>query len=78
MSKVRFVIPKGSLEKGTYNILENAGYKIYGQERTYRPSINDPKIELRILRPQEIPLLIAEGLHDVGITGKDWVSENWI
>jgi len=72
---VKFVIPKGSLEKGTYDIIENAGYQVSGRERTYRPSINDPKIELRILRPQEIPLLIAEGLYDVGITGSDWILE---
>lgn len=75
MDKVRLVIPKGSLEKGTYEILERAGYTIYGQDRTYRPAINDPKIELKILRPQEIPVQVAEGLHDIGITGDDWVEE---
>ena len=75
MDKVKLVIPKGSLEKGTYEILERAGYLIYGQERTYRPGINDPKIELKILRPQEIPIQVAEGLHDIGITGEDWVEE---
>ena len=75
MAKVKFVIPKGSLEKGTYEILERAGYVVYGQERTYRPAINDPKIELKILRPQEIPQQVADGLHDIGITGQDWVAE---
>lgn len=75
MVKVKFVIPKGSLERETYQILEDAGYTISGQERTYRPSINDPKIELKILRPQEIPTFVAEGLHDIGITGEDWVRE---
>jgi ATP phosphoribosyltransferase len=75
MEKVRFAIPKGSLEKATFEILQRSGYKISGQERTYRPSINDPKIELKILRPQEIPVFVAEGLQDVGITGQDWVRE---
>jgi len=75
LSKTRFVLPKGHLEKGAYEILENAGYRITGQERDYRPAISDPRIELKILRPQEIPLLVAEGLHDVGITGEDWVRE---
>jgi ATP phosphoribosyltransferase len=68
-------LPKGSLEKGTYEILERAGYTVYGQDRTYRPAINDPKIELKILRPQEIPIQVEEGLHDIGITGEDWVKE---
>jgi len=75
MNKVKFAIPGGSLAKDTFEILERAGYKILGQERTYRPTINDPKIELKILRPQEIPFFVSEGLQDVGITGQDWISE---
>jgi len=63
------------LAKDTFEILERAGYKILGQERTYRPTINDPKIELKILRPQEIPFFVSEDLQDVGITGLDWIRE---
>ncbi|MEM1990776.1 MAG: ATP phosphoribosyltransferase, partial [Candidatus Bathyarchaeia archaeon] len=75
MSKVGFVIPKGHLAEGTLRILERAGYIISGGERAYRPTINDPKIELKVLRPQEIPLFVSEGLHDIGITGLDWLRE---
>ena len=75
MDKVKFAIPAGSLAKATFEILQRSGYKVSGQERTYRPTINDPKIELKILRPQEIPVFVAEGLQDVGITGQDWIRE---
>jgi len=75
MNNLKLVIPKGSLEIKTYEILERAGYVINGQERRYKPIINDPKIELKMLRPQEIPIQVAEGLFDVGITGEDWVNE---
>lgn len=75
MYKIRFAIPKGSLERETFRILERAGYSISDEERTYRPSINDPEIDLKILRPQEIPLFVSEGLQDAGITGLDWVRE---
>lgn len=75
MEKIRLAIPKGSLAKATFEILERAGYRISGQERTYRPTINDPNIELKILRPQEIPISVSEGLQDVGITGLDWIKE---
>ena len=75
MDKVKFAIPAGSLSKATFEILQRSGYKVQGQERTYRPTINDPKIELKILRPQEIPFFVSEGLQDVGITGQDWVRE---
>ena len=52
-----------------------AYYKISGQDRTYRPYFSDPEIELRILRPQEIPVYVADGVQDVGITGIDWIRE---
>ena len=75
MEKVKFAIPAGSLAKATFEILNRSGYKVSGQERTYRPTINDPRIELKILRPQEIPVFVGEGLQDVGITGQDWIKE---
>ncbi|MFQ6094639.1 MAG: ATP phosphoribosyltransferase [Candidatus Bathyarchaeia archaeon] len=75
MEKVRFAIPKGHLAEATFKTLERAGYIISGTERTYRPTINDPRIELKILRPQEIPIFVSEGLQDMGITGVDWVRE---
>ncbi|MFH0848778.1 MAG: ATP phosphoribosyltransferase [archaeon] len=72
---MKFAIPAGSLAKASFEMLQRSGYKISGQERTYRPAINDSKIELRILRPQEIPVFVSEGLQDVGITGLDWIRE---
>lgn len=76
MTKVKFAIPKGHLGDQTLKILERAGYKVTGHDRTYRPGINDPEIELKVLRPQEIPTYVSEGVQDVGISGKDWVAEN--
>jgi ATP phosphoribosyltransferase len=76
MDKLKFAIPKGSLEKATAEFFSRSGFKIGGTERTYRPSINDPQIEMKVLRPQEIPVFVSEGLQDLGITGEDWVKEN--
>lgn len=75
MARIKFVIPKGSLSEETLNILREAGYEIRGRERTYRPWINDEEIDLRIMRPQEIPTFVSEGMQDMGITGKDWIRE---
>ncbi|MFB0503273.1 MAG: ATP phosphoribosyltransferase [Candidatus Bathyarchaeia archaeon] len=75
MDRVRFAIPKGHLAEATFRTLERAGYIISGTERIYRPTINDPRIDLKILRPQEIPIFVSEGLQDVGITGLDWIKE---
>lgn len=72
---IKLTLPKGSLEKATFAFFERAGYKIKGQDRTYRPVINDPQIEIKILRPQEIPLFVSEGVQDLGVTGSDWILE---
>lgn len=72
---IKLALPKGSLEKATFAFFERAGYKIKGQDRTYRPTINDDQIEIKILRPQEIPVFVADGDQDLGITGSDWIKE---
>jgi ATP phosphoribosyltransferase len=75
MAKVKFAIPKGSLEEATFKILEKAWTKINRKERTYRVFLDDPDIVVKMIRPQEIPTLVYYGLYDVGITGNDWVGE---
>ena len=75
MSKVKFAIPKGSLEEATFKILEKSWTKVNRKSRTYRVYLDDPQITVKMLRPQEIPNLVSEGLYDVGITGKDWIGE---
>ena len=72
---VRFAIPKGSLESATFGLLERAWTRVNRKDRTYRVFLDDPNIIVKMLRPQEIPNLVAEGMYDVGITGKDWVGE---
>jgi ATP phosphoribosyltransferase len=75
MASISFAIPKGSLEKATYEFIERAFIKLYGKERSYRPTSSDAEIKFKILRPQEIPIYVADGLYDLGITGLDWVLE---
>src|ERR687888_701413 len=75
MHIVKFAVPKGSIEEATFKILEQAWQTIVGKGRTYRIRLSDPEIEVKILRPQEIPTYVQEGFYDVGITGKDWVRE---
>ena len=74
---LRIVLPKGSLERATMELFEAADLAVVRSSSVaYRATIDDPRIdEVRILRPQEIPIYVAEGLFDVGITGRDWVEE---
>lgn len=74
---LRLVLPKGSLEKATLELFEAADLPVIRSSSVdYKASVDDPRIaEVRILRPQEIPSYVAEGLFDIGITGRDWVEE---
>lgn len=74
---LRVVLPKGSLEKATFELFEAADLTVSRSSSVdYKATVDDPRIdEVRILRPQEIPTYVAEGLFDIGITGRDWVEE---
>lgn len=71
------MLPKGSLEKATLELFDAADLTVRrASDRDYRASINDPRIErVRVLRPQEIPTYLEQGLFDMGITGRDWITE---
>jgi ATP phosphoribosyltransferase len=74
---LRIALPKGSLERATLQLFEAADLTVERSSAVeYRATIADPRVEeVRILRPQEIPMYVAEGLFDLGITGRDWVEE---
>ena len=74
---LKLVLPKGSLEKATLELFDAADLGVSrSSEVDYKASIDDPRIdEVRILRPQEIPSYVADGLFDLGITGRDWIEE---
>ena len=71
------VLPKGSLEKATLDLFDAADLAVLrASERDYHASIDDPRIDrVRILRPQEIPTYVERGIFDLGITGRDAITE---
>ncbi len=69
-------LPSGSLMEPTIALFAKAGFTISGSSRSYRPSVDDPELRIRILRAQEISRYIEHGYLDCGITGRDWVAEN--
>jgi len=74
--RVRLGLPKGSLQEATLRTMRRAGWNISVSERSYFPSVNDDDLEIVLLRAQEIPRYVAEGVLDAGITGFDNVLEN--
>lgn len=74
---LKLVIPKGSLEEQTLRLFEAADLDVRrGSSRDYHGTIDDDRIErVSVLRPQEIPVYVGQGLFDLGITGEDWIAE---
>lgn len=74
---LKLVVPKGSLERATFQLFDDADLRISRtSERDYRGSVGDPRIaSVAILRPQEIPVYVEEGFFDIGVTGEDWIQE---
>ena len=77
---LRLVLPKGSLEKATLQLFEDADLAVVrSSDVDYRAGIDDPRVlDVTILRPQEIPRYVAEGLFDLGVTGRDWIEETGV
>jgi ATP phosphoribosyltransferase len=74
--KLTLGLPKGSLQKSTIELFQKADIHIQADERSYFPSSDDPELDLILMRPQEIPRYVEQGILDAGITGLDWTVEN--
>lgn len=76
--KLSLGIPKGSLEASTIDLFRKSGIHIRKSERSYYPTCDDAELDLIVMRPQEIPRYVEQGILDAGITGQDWVAENHV
>lgn len=73
---LRIGLPKGSLQDPTLDLFKRSGFNIIVNSRSYRPSVDDSELEIRLLRAQEIGRYVDHGFLDCGITGRDWIAEN--
>ena len=74
--QLKLGLPSGSLQEPTLALLARAGFSVSGASRSYRPAVDDPELEIRLLRAQEIGRYVDHGFLDAGITGRDWIIEN--
>ena len=75
--KLRVGLPKGSLQEATFALFKKAGFEFkMSNGRSYHPTVDDDDLELILLRPQEIPRYVEQGILDAGLTGKDWIEDN--
>ena len=76
MTQIKLGLPKGSLQESTFALMKRAGWNFKVSSRSYMPSVDDPGIAARLIRPQEIARYVELGLLDAGLTGYDWIYEN--
>ena len=74
--QLKLGLPSGSLQEPTLALLARAGFSVSGAGRSYRPAVDDPELDIRLLRAQEIGRYVDHGFLDAGITGRDWIIEN--
>ena len=74
--KLRFGLPKGSLQDATVAKLAKAGWNVHVSSRSYLPSVDDEELDIRTIRAQEMSIYVERGYLDCGITGLDWIQEN--
>jgi ATP phosphoribosyltransferase len=74
--RLKFGIPKGSLQNATIALFKRSGWHINVNGRSYFPEIDDESIECAICRAQEMSRYVQNGTLDAGLTGKDWIAEN--
>ena len=74
--KLKIGLPKGSLQDATFAMLKKAGWDFHVNSRSYMPSCDDDEIDALLVRPQEIPRYVADGILDAGLTGKDWIVDS--
>ena len=74
--QLRVGLPSGSLQEPTISLFAKAGFAIGVSSRSYKPSVDDPELAIRLLRAQEISRYVEHGFLDCGLTGKDWIANN--
>ncbi len=76
MTPWRLAVPKGRIYDGVAALLADSGLPLKASSRSYRPLIDGTTIEVKVLKPQNIPQLVALGVYDAGFTGLDWIREH--
>jgi ATP phosphoribosyltransferase len=76
---VRLALPDGHQQQQTIGLLNIAGIKIEDYPCTNgnrRPGIGLDGVVVKVIRPQDMPLQVANGNFDLAITGRDWLTDH--
>jgi len=77
--EAKLALPDGHQQPPTAKFLEKAGLNFQGYSEEVlnrRPSTDLDWLGIKVIRPQDMPLQVANGNFDLAITGKDWLLEH--
>jgi len=78
-STVRLALPDGHQQVPTLRLLDKAGIRVDDYTSPIsnrRPTTNLAGVVIKVIRPQDMPLQVANGNFDLAITGRDWLTEH--
>ena len=76
---VRLALPDGHQQLPTLQLLNRAGIYIDDYPSSAgnrRPTTSLLGVMIKVIRPQDMPLQVANGNFDLAVTGKDWLMEH--
>lgn len=74
---IKIAVPnKGSLSESALEILKEAGYKGRGHNKSLNVVDEENGVEFFFLRPKDIAIYVAQGVLDLGITGRDLAQDS--
>ncbi len=76
--QLKLGLPAGSMQEATIDLFRRAGFRISLPERSYVPAFDDPEITALLIRAQELPCYVEEGIFDAALTGYDWILERGV
>ena len=76
---VRLALPDGHAQKHTVQLLNKAGIQVNDYPSpagNRRPTTNLEGVVIKVIRPQDMPLQVANDNFDLAITGIDWLTDH--
>lgn len=76
---VRLALPDGHQQQPTLELLQKCGIEIEDYPSAAgnrRPKLSLEGFRTKVIRPQDMPLQVANGNFDLAVTGRDWLREH--
>ncbi len=72
---IKLALPKGRLNNEIIKLIKESGISITHGDREYKPKINFPNFDVKLLKHRNILEMLNTGIRDIGFLGHDWILE---